>query len=206
MIAVCITLISCASGEIVQYPESPDFPSEWGSYDRPSTNRDECPDIPGLYTDVPEIYVIDSNSKRKLRGNDGSHYGLFETYLAENSVVSIPKLSETEKYIQLNMPRSAILQIRTVHPSGSKINIHQYSSEDGSFRCLDGFLVFKNKIYDGQIEGMNLNGQTQTKLNRAKDGALIVLESYGPFRSNKKNYQKQFSHRFYRFEPKVMAE
>jgi len=201
-LAGVICIISCAAPQVVDFPDAPNLPTTWGNYSSKVIPDSMCPDIGGQYLGVPDLYTLDKNGASYSKGEDYAFYSLFPFHLATENVVESPFISHSQRFLILEHQNSNQFDLTNIWPNGLFIEVNSFLATEGDFACSDGFIEFPVFSNYGQIEGITLNGQSRRRLRKAKDGSLIVINTFGPYKSRSSINSKEFVHEYFRFRPK----
>jgi hypothetical protein len=199
----CTLVAGCSIPQTIEFPVEPSLPVAWGEYSTVTIHGGSCPDISGAYAEVPEVKSIKGYDIENITGNRYSIYGLFPFEIAENSPVVRIDTKKMQSEFRFSQSTPGEITMTHLWANGEKIESSIFKASEQDFNCVDGFIQFPiNSVY-GQLEGVKINGQNRTRVRLAQDQSLIVVKSYGEYRSNSEASKSNFEHEFYRFKSVV---
>lgn len=191
-------LCGCAATPIVKIPEPPALPAKWGNLALGMIEGSDCPDVQGAFWNLPTIVTVDKQGEFHSTGEELDFYSLFPVYLAVDRQLT-PSQSGDEPLDSLTLrqpsPNELILTVEA-HDRPETVAYH-FIREEGDFECLNGFIQFPVSSTYGMGEGTLLNGQEREKIALVEQGNLVVIKSWGPYRSRKSDLSSKFTHEFY---------
>lgn len=197
ILSICI-LCGCSATPIVEIPESPGLPAKWGNLGGNMLEGSDCPDVQGTFRNLPKKVTVNAQGETHSSGEEFDFYSLFPVYLAADRVLT-PSQANYEPLDTLTLrqpsPNALILTVEA-HDRPKKVAYH-FIREEGDFECLNGFIVFPVSSTYGMGEGTLLNGQEKEKIALVERGDLIIISTWGPYRSKKSDVSSKFTHEFY---------
>jgi len=112
----------------------------------------------------------------------------------------------SQKYLYFELLDQNELKMTHIWADASAVEVNIFNANENDFYCVDGFIEFPVTKMHGQIEGTTVNGQARKRLKKASDGSLIIISTFGPYRSRSENALSDFTHEFYRFVPFESSE
>ncbi len=195
-----VILTACSHTSAVPFPEPPAMPVDWGQYDLKHLNGSQCPNLQGKYSFPKTKIVVEGSIENEENGKFADYFGLFSWSLAEKQAGSDSK-SESEGFLHLDQPSEQTMVIELLLSGDRNSHNYRFEASESDFICEDDVLKFPTRHSFGGIEGSSLNGQIRVGIRKAEDGALIVMRTYGIYRSRNASDTGNFKHEFYRFIP-----
>lgn len=190
-------LCGCSATPIVEIPEQPELPAEWGNYALHMIVESECPDVQGTYKNLPKIITFNGSERSDSIGKDFDFFSLFPVYLGSESVKQSLAKPESRSFLKLEQPSPNLLVLTIEGEDRRDSVMYEFRREEGDFECVGGFVEFPVTSTYGTGEGTMLNGQEREKIALIEHGDLVVISSWGPYRLRKSNVSSMFTHEFY---------
>jgi len=191
-------LSACSSIPVVPFPVDPALPLEWGKYDTKFLNDSQCPDLQGQYSSPTTKFVVEQLSHEE-KSEFTDYFGLFPWALADKQEGKLLDAEKDNTLLSFLQPSEETFLIELELPGESVRRVYKFEKADGDYFCEGGILWFPERQSFGGIEGSSMNGQSRTSIRATNDGALVVLSTYGPYRSKNMSKGVGFVHEFYRF-------
>jgi len=185
---------------VVLFPVDPPLPVEWGQYGTKLLKNSQCPDLRGQYIS-PTTRIVVEQLGRQEKSEFTDYFGLFPWALADNQESKSLETETGNTLLSFLQPTEETFLIGLELAGESVRRVYKFEKSEGDYFCESGILWFPERQSFGGIEGSTLNGQSRTSIRATVDGALIVLSTYGPYRSRNVNKGDGFVHEFYRFNP-----
>jgi len=196
--ALTVAVSACSTMPVVSFPVDPPLPVEWGQYGTKLLKNSQCPDLQGQYAS-PSTRIVVEQLGRQEKSEFADYFGLFPWALADKQEGKPLETETGNTLLSFLQPSEKTFLIELELTGESVRRVYKFEKSEGDYFCESGILWFPERQSFGGIEGSTLNGQSRTSMRATVDGELIVLNTYGPYRSRNVNKGDGFVHEFYRF-------
>lgn len=197
---VAMILISgCAVPPEIQMPIEPPLPRELGQIRAPELEGYQCPKVDGVYRNDPTVYEISNKGGKFIEGDPNDFFGLMSFHLATRKEELVHPESSRGGVFRLYTGDKDNFRFEFLAKEVGKHFSYEFSRNEGDFDCQDGSLSFPTITYYGGGEFTNMNVQSRVKIQMLESGSLLVIKSYGPYRSRNKILSDSFTYQYFRY-------
>ena len=193
---IVVSSTACTSSTRLEFPILPNPPSSWVQWSLSTLSSSDCPIIGGIYKQPPVIHRSGEEAEVLPDDNMDLLSGYIPFFRADRKEKASSSQSFQQRNFEIRQPNPAEFHFSYANENKTLIVEYHFRSDEGDFKCNNGFMEFPIITNYLMVEGTSVNFQIRNVLMKDKDGALILQSTRGPYHGNPSSV---FSYEFFRY-------
>jgi len=191
--------VACSGSETLVIPPFPDVPADWAKFSSSTIPGSDCPFIEGEYSEPPQIHRLGGDARYFPEDNKWLFLGYIPFHLADRKELKISKQSPRKNNFVIQQLDASHFHFSFLNEQATATSEYNFMSDDGDFKCNNGFIEFPEINRYGMIEGVSVNFQIRNVLFVDEESALIIQSARGPYRGSSSKDVKDFTYEYFRY-------